>query len=123
MNLQQPITALEQHVLPEKKQSGLGIASFIIALVGGFVMFAVFGIAGYLEHTMEGGMTEESPAAALVGLAMMGDGLLILLGAGLGVAGLFQADRKKLFSILGLMMNGMIILGTAGLMVIGMMAD
>lgn len=123
MNLQQPVTALEQHVIPEKKQSGLGIASFIIALVGGFVMFAVFGIAGYLEHTMDGGMTEESPEAVLVGLAMMGDGLLVLLGLGLGIAGLFQSDRKKLFAILGLALNGLIVLGAAGLVAIGMLAE
>lgn len=123
MNVQQPATALEQHTAPEKKHGGLGIASFIIALVAGFAMFAVFGIAGYLQMSTEGGMTEESPAAALVGLAMMGDGLLVLLGLGLGIAGLFQADRKKLFAVLGVAINALIIIGTAGLMIIGMMAE
>ncbi|HYC69721.1 MAG TPA: hypothetical protein VEB66_00855 [Opitutaceae bacterium] len=123
MNLQQPATALEQHAAPEKTHGGLGITSFIMGIVCGILMVVVIGIAGYMQMSTPGGMNEESPAAALVGLAMMGVGLLVLVGLGLGVAGLFQSDRKKLFAALGVSINLLIIVCTGGLMVIGMMAE
>lgn len=123
MNVQQPPTALEQHVAPEKKHSGFGIASFIMSLVTGFLMFVVIGIAGYLEMSTEGGLNEESPQAVLVGLGLLGTGLLVLLGFGFGIAGSFQSDRKKVFAILGVVINVVIIAGTLGLMIIGSMAD
>lgn len=123
MNVQQPLTALEQHVVAEKKHSGLGVTSFIMSIVTGFVMFVVVGTAGYLEMSTPGGLNEESPAAVLVGLGVIGTGLLVLLGLGLGIGALFQTDRKKTFAILGVTINGVIIAGTVGLMVIGSLAE
>ena len=35
---------------------------------------------------------------------------LALLGVGLAIAGLIQADRKKVFAVLGLIFNGLVLL-------------
>jgi hypothetical protein len=80
-------------------------------------------VAGYLELQTPGGMNEESPTAIVLGLLVIGVGLLVLLGLGLGIAGLFQSDRRKVFSVLGVVINAAIVAGTIGLMVLGAVVE
>jgi len=54
-----------------------------------------------------------------LGTFLMLSSLASLVGVGLGVAGLKQINRKKVFSILGLVFNLMIIAGMIMLIVIG----
>lgn len=56
----------------------------------------------------------------VLGLAVIGGVLLNLLGITLAIAGLIQRDRKKVFAILGLIFNGLVVLCVAALMVIGL---
>ncbi len=104
------------------KHSGLGIASFIVSLMVGAVEFLVIMAAGIIEATTPGGMDEQSMAAIVVGLFILGGLMANMAGVGLGIAGLVQRDRKKVFSTLGLVFNGTAILGIVMLMVIGTMA-
>lgn len=101
----------------------MGIASFIISLITGVLMLVIVGVAGYLEMSTEGGLSEDSPAAALVGLGVIATGLVVLLGLGFGLAGLCQSDRRKPFAIVGVVINAIIIACTAGLIVLGSMAE
>jgi hypothetical protein len=55
----------------------------------------------------------------VIGLAFFAVVGLALVGAILGVAGLFQRDRRSLFALLGLVFNGLIVAGLIGLIVIG----
>jgi hypothetical protein len=103
-----------------RKQSGLGIASFILAIVAGVTAVALVVIAGVIELSTPGGMDEESPQALIVGLGIFGVFALNLLGIGLGLGGLFQADRLRTFAVLGLVFNLLVILGIGGLMVLGL---
>lgn len=104
------------------KHSGLGIASFIISLMVGAVEFLVVIAAGIIEAMTPGGMDEQSMAAVLVGLVILGGLMANMAGVGLGVAGLVQSDRKKIFPSLGLAFNGTAILGIVMLIIIGSMA-
>lgn len=105
----------------DAKHSGLGIASFIISLVAGLAILIAIVIAGIMEANTPGGIDENSPEAILLGLVLIGMMFLDLVALGLGIGALFQRDRKKIFAILGTIFSGVVVLGTAFLMVIGSM--
>lgn len=109
-------------------QSRMGIASFVIAILT-TVLFAVllvviFNAGGQLLGGVDPQSVtpedvqrnlEESPGTAGV-LGVAGFGLaatpfLYLLGGALGIAGLVQKHRGRLFAVLGTVANGLIFLG------------
>jgi hypothetical protein len=104
---------------PALKHSWLGIASFVISILGGLAMLLLVGVAGYLQMSTPGGMDEKSTTAIVVGLLLFAVMGAHLVGAGLAIAGLTQKDRRKVFAVLGLVFNVLVILCTLGLMVIG----
>jgi hypothetical protein len=106
--------------LVEPKYSGLGIASFVMSLLIGIGLFAMFVVAGVMEATTPGGIPENSGVAVVVGLMIIGLVMLDVVALLLGVAGLCQANRRKLFAALGLVFSLAIALGTVGLIAIGM---
>jgi len=57
----------------------------------------------------------------VVGLVAIGMMLMLLIGIILGVVGIFQSNKKKIFSVLGLIINLMILLGTIAAVIIGNM--
>ncbi len=99
--------------------SGLGIASFVIALAVGLLSLVVVVAAGILEAKTPEGMGENSPAAMLAGLAFCGGLLLDVLGIGLGIAGLCQRHRMKLFAVLGVVLGSIVLLCDLFLMLVG----
>jgi predicted Zn finger-like uncharacterized protein len=125
----------------ERKHSGLGIASFIIALlVGGLdvilALFIVINIArsGHRHADLDDypayrHTSEEYQRGYLMGKALSGGVAMIclncmsiplcLVGAGLGLVGLIaQRDCNQVFTWIGLMGNGIVILGVVGLYVL-----
>ncbi|MCX2920121.1 hypothetical protein ORK51_08070 [Stenotrophomonas rhizophila] len=99
--------------------SGMGIAAFITAVCGAVLMLGLVVIAGIIETTTPGGMEETSMSAILVGLGLMLTALMQLVAFGLGVAGAVQADRRRVFAVLGLVFSIGSMLGVVLLMVIG----
>ena len=110
-------TGLDAEALPH---SGPGIASTIIAVVLGLVMFAVFAYAGYVGLQTPGGLDESSPAALVIGLGIILTCGLLLVGAAVGAVGLFDKRRKKAFAIVGVVLNLLIVVGTIGLILLGL---
>jgi hypothetical protein len=106
---------------PEMKHSGFGIASFIIAIAAGVLEFILIGVASVLEATTPGGLDEESPEAILLGLGMIGGLCAAMLGVGLGLAGIGQRRRNKVFAVLGLVSGIVVFVGVLSLIVIGML--
>jgi hypothetical protein len=100
--------------------SGLGIASFILSLISAVLMFICVVIAGVMA-SQPGGMNEQSAEAMLVGLAIIVFAFLSLVALGLGIGGLCQPDRKKIFAILGIIIAVASIAGVIFLMILGMM--
>jgi uncharacterized membrane protein len=106
--------------MEEQKHSGLGIVSFITSIVSGILIFLLIVIAGAMEVSTPGGMDEESAGAMMVGLF-----LFVFLGAslvalGLGIAGLLQKDRKKIFAILGTIFSAVTIVGMIFIVMLGL---
>ncbi len=82
--------------------SGLGVSSFVIACFGSISMFALIVTAAVMESSSPNGMDEESTEAIVLGLAMIGTALGLLLSTGLGIGSICQSTKKRLFGILGL---------------------
>lgn len=83
------------------KHSGLGIASFAISIVSAVLIFILFVIAGAIEASTPGGIREESVEAVVIGLGIILMLFVNLVAIGLGIGGLCQSDRRKIFAILG----------------------
>ena len=103
------------------KHSMLGVASFIISIFVGFLIFGTILIAGVMEAATPGSMNEESPAAVIVGCGIILFLALDVVALALGIAGLFQKYCKKIFAILGTVFSGMAVLGTVVLIIIGLL--
>lgn len=103
----------------EPKHSGWGITSFIISIAAGILIFATIVIAGVMETQTPGGLDENETVTGLIGLAIIGLMLVDLLAFIFGIVGLVQRDTKKVFAILGIIFSGITLLGTLGLMVLG----
>ena len=104
----------------ELRHSGFGIASFVLSILIGIGFFVLFIVAGVIEANTPGGMDEESTAAIAVGLLLFFGMFSSLVAIVLGFVGVFQQNRKKVFAILGIAFNSMIILGTIGLVILGL---
>ncbi|TWU43455.1 hypothetical protein Q31b_24960 [Novipirellula aureliae] len=101
------------------KHSGLGIVSFLTAICMGFALFALIAVAAIIEGSNPGGMDEESASAIIVGLCVFAIIGLTFLGLALGFVGIFAANRNRIFPILGVMFNGLLLLAITALFLIG----
>ena len=105
----------------EQKHSGIGIASFIISIVVGLLIFIVFIVAGVLAASTPGGIDEESALSIIIGLFIIAFILADLVALGLGIAGLVQKNRKKIFAVLGTIFSSVTIIGTVAIIIVGNM--
>lgn len=104
------------------RHCGLGIASFVIALAIALLQFATVLAAGMLEVSTPGGINQRHPLSILVGCFILSGVAVNLVGLGLGIAGLFQRSRKRLFAVLGTVLNLLLIGGVCLLIFIGLAA-
>jgi len=91
---------------PKQPHSGLGIASCILGIISGtaFFTFAMLSLLGGLSDTVatvvtSGAVRPSAQEQLMPTLVMTGAGIVLALG--LGVAGLMQDGRKKLWAIMG----------------------
>jgi len=105
----------------EPKHSGFGIASFVMAILVGIAEFILLIIAGVMESKTPGGLDEDDPATIILGSLLIGGAVMSFVGIALAVAGFVQGGRSKIFPILGLALNGMIIVGVIGIIIIGLL--
>jgi mannose/fructose/N-acetylgalactosamine-specific phosphotransferase system component IIC len=105
---------------PPPKHSGLGIASFAVAILSGIEIFAMIAVATYLAARSPEQFGEESPQAIILGLGIFAGMGLAAIGACLGIAGLTQPNRIKLFAILGLVFNAVVFVGVCGIIGLGL---
>ena len=106
----------------EQKHSGLGIASFVISTLAGILILVVFAIAGSMKgSTTGGGIDENYVRNVMVGLSTIGLLFINVLAVGLGIGGLFQKERQKIFAILGTVLSSFTILSIVGLVILGTM--
>ena len=104
------------------KHSGVGIASFIVSIIGSLLMFLLFVIAGAIQLSTPGGVDENSPAAMVIGLMLFLLMFALLVALGLGIGALCQSDRKRLFGVLGTIFSAVSLLLTLILLAVGLAA-
>jgi hypothetical protein len=109
-------------------QSRLGIASSVIAILTTILfvvlLVVVFNAAGRLlggadpqgvtPQDLQRNLEQNPGTTGVLGVAGFGlaaTPLLYLLGAALGIAGLVQKHRGRLYAVLGTVSNGLIFLG------------
>lgn len=105
---------------PELKHSGLAIASFVTSVVSGVAIFLVIVIAGVLETSTPGGMDDDSAGTMIIGLLAIFFILTAIVALGLGIAGILQRDRRKVFAILGVTFAAVEIIGTLFVIWVGL---
>lgn len=110
-------TAIPSQPDSAKKHSGLGITSFILGIISFIGFILSFGIAGFIYASMN----YDEAAFVLVGVAIIVCFFLCIVAMILGIIGINQPERKKLFGILGLSISGVIFLLACILMAIGAM--
>lgn len=116
-------TAYEPALTPaEKKHSGFGITSFAMALTFAIGLLALVVVAGVIETNTPGGMDEESSTAVIIGLLLFAGVFAEILALILGIVGVAQASRKKVFGILGICVSMLTMFCIAALMFIGLAA-
>lgn len=115
----------------EDRHSRMGLASLVIAVLAIIAIVLFFVISVSVASSAVGNdpqsfdptsIDQNSPLAstfALLGLGLIGSVLLTVVGFGLGVAGLIQRRRKRLFAILGTILNGLVVLSVLTLFVLG----
>ena len=103
----------------EQKHSGFGIASFAVGVVMAVVEMFAFIVATVLTSSARSLSTSGNPGLIIVGVFILGGIVFLLIGIMLGIAGLFQRDRKKSFPILGILVNLLVILAVVGIQLIG----
>jgi hypothetical protein len=104
----------------EQQHSKLGIASFILSIISIICIFILLIVAGTIEVSTPGGMDENSAAAAAIGMFYFLFTGFSIVGIGLGIAGLFAKDKKKIFAILGLIFSAAVLLIAISVMVVGL---
>ena len=109
-------------------QSRMGIASFVIAVLTTVLFVVLLVVIFSAGGRLLGGADpqsvtpqdvqrnlEESPGTAgvlgVAGFGLAATPILYLLGAALGIAGLVQKQRRRLFAVLGTIFNGLVFLG------------
>ncbi|MCM2355306.1 MAG: hypothetical protein NDI68_01300 [Arenimonas sp.] len=103
------------------KHSGLGIASTVIAVLAGLALLGVFGYAGVIGMQSPGGqIADTDPRAMAIGVGLLGCVALLLVGAILGLAGLFVGERKRAWAWAGLVLNVLPVLAAIALVAVGL---
>ena len=114
---------LESEVIPavKLKHSGMGIASFATSVVVGLLIIVCY-IAIVAKTVATGGTLDKHSSFAIIsGMIVIGLLLCDLIALGLGIAGIFEKKRKKIYAILGTIISAVMILMVISLTIIGLM--
>ncbi|WP_020615987.1 hypothetical protein [Paenibacillus daejeonensis] len=128
----QPYSEHDQGEPYPTKQSGLGIASFVIGLLSilgiiGVVVLSMTAAYSIFESLPTDGSVPDPETIAqasgsgvmLLGILLLFTVLLSVVGLILGIIGLFIKNRRKVFGIIGVVLNGVIVFGFGGLLILG----
>jgi hypothetical protein len=102
----------------EQNHSGRGIASFILSCISVFCLFFTIAVAGLMEASNPGATSDS--VSMVVGLSALVFLFVALVALCLGIAGLIQKDRKKIYAVFGTIFSASAILGTLFLLIVGM---
>ena len=94
----------------KSRHSGLGIASFILSIVAFFTQIFVYTVYTIKQFSDPQWLEQESIGSTLIGFLMIVSIFIVLVGFGLGIAGIIQKEKRKVFSVLGVVLNLLMIM-------------
>jgi len=94
----------------KSQNSGLGISSFILSIVAFFTQIFVYTVTTIKQFSDPKWLEQESIGSKLIGFLMIVSIFIVLVGIGLGIAGLLQKQKRKVFSVLGVVFNLLMIM-------------
>jgi hypothetical protein len=111
--------------LENPRHSKIGVASFVVGIVSMLIFCLAIVLAfGYGISIAASNPTiqnlQSSPTILALGLILFLSPVLSLVGVVLGFVALFQKNSKRLFAVLGLVFNFLIILAFCVLLVVGL---
>jgi hypothetical protein len=118
------ITQLEQFLATpaDLPHSGCGIASFAISLAVALIILSAIIFAGIIRGINGGAPERESPIIiGIIGLMMIIGGLGYVVGMALGIVGAADKSRRKIFAVLGIVLNTLGLSLLTGLIILGIM--
>ncbi len=119
-------------VIEGQKQSKIGIAAFVLGIVAvlmfcvGFMISFGYGASIALENPYADPYSmidQSSPLILLASVFFCCSPGLGLVGVGLGIASVAQKTDKKTLGIIGLVLNGLILLSFCGLFALGLIGQ
>lgn len=103
--------------------SGFGIASFIISIFATLIMLVTLIISAVRLAENPRILDETESFAVMIGLVFIFGFFMLLVSIGLGIAGLYQLNRRKVFSALGIIISSVVFVGFVVLTIIGNMME
>ncbi len=103
------------------RQSGLGITSLVISILVAIALFAMF-IVVTMMVVDQGGQqpADNDPRMITVVRVFLGGIGIALVGLILGILGTMQPNTSPICAIIGIVFNGMILLGVGGMVFFGL---
>jgi hypothetical protein len=114
-SVDEPQPARQRHSIFGLISLAAGLIS--VTIVGGGLALLIF-----LTAVHRGQVDMTAFEAMLTALCAAAGGPLAIVGVGAGVAGFFEQDRRRLFNILGIALNGASLLLLAAIVVLGVIA-
>ncbi|MFM2480302.1 hypothetical protein [Celerinatantimonas sp. YJH-8] len=102
-----------------QKHSGVGIAAFVISIISLLFIFFLMFLLGIMTTAVAAHRSALSTGILLISFLSIVPLLMNLVALGLGIAGLLQRDRKKIFPILGTILSGIIVISLLSMIVLG----
>jgi hypothetical protein len=99
-----------------RTHKGIGIASFIIGVTCVTLVLALVGTTGVMAKA--GKLTPE--LSIIIGLGMLSACFVELIGIGLGIFGAVDRSSKKVYPVMGLILNTVILVLFGALVFIGL---
>jgi len=107
----------------KKPHSGLGIASFILSTSFGIQMLISSILMFVVSRSAPCAFVEDSPESIGFFVYLVMCSAVVFIGLSLGVAGLFQSDRRKLFPVFGTLFSLLVFGSFAAFLVLIPSAD
>lgn len=95
-----------------EKHSGVGFASYVTSIVASAGILFFYAVSAYMHVAAGGKVDEGASGEMIVGLCMTLFFVMLLISYILGIAGLFQKNKKKKFALLGTIFSSVVFLIT-----------
>ena len=97
---------------PARKFSKLGVTSFLMALGFPLVLLILFAISLAMEARVNHEKVSKFDWFTICCL-IIGGPIVHFVGLVLGIAGAFQEERKRVFAVVGIVLNGLFVIAAA----------